>query len=174
MVAGEKPALCITEPEAGSAATDMTTTAVRDGDDSVITGQKRGITGASISKTLLIFSRVHEGAQDDGIGGILVESTTPGIELGKRWPMRGLRGLPECEVYLRGCRVGAGNLRVREDGCRKLMSASNGHHLGAAPVALGIAEGRQIWRCATPRNAGSSAVRSRRSRACSGCSPTWD
>ena len=141
IVAGDKPAICITEPDAGSAATDMRTTAVRDGDDYVVDGHKRWITGAGISKIYLIFARIKENAHDFGIGGIIAEAGSPGLEVGKRWPMMGLRGLPECDVHLRGCRLGAGNLLVRDGGFRKLMTAYNSQRLGAATVAMGVAEG---------------------------------
>ena len=141
VVAGDKPAICITEPEAGSAATDMTTSALRDADDYVITGDKRWITGAGVSKTYLIFTRIQENGHDFGIGGILAEADSPGLEVGKRWPMMGLRGLPECDLHLRACRVPATNMLVREHGFRQLMTAYNGQRLGAAAVAMGIAEG---------------------------------
>ena len=141
VVAGDKPAICITEPQAGSAATDMTTTAVRDGDHYIVDGQKRWITGAGVSKIYLIFARIQENGHDFGIGGILAEAGAPGLEVGKRWPMMGLRGLPECDVHFRACRAAADNLLVREHGFRQLMTAYNGQRLGAATVALGIAAG---------------------------------
>ena len=141
VVAGDKPAICITEPQAGSAATDLTTTAVRDGDSYIVDGQKRWITGAGVSKTYLIFARIQENGHDFGIGGILTEADTPGLEVGKRWPIMGLRGLPECDVHFRACRAAADDLLVREHGFRRLMTAYNGQRLGAATVALGIAAG---------------------------------
>ena len=141
VIAGDKPAICITEPQAGSAATDLTTCAVRDGDDYVLSGHKRWITGAGISQTYLVFARITEGGQDFGIGGLIAEGGAAGLEVGKRWPMMGLRGLPECDVHFRECRVPADNLLVHEGGFQKLMNAYNAQRLGAAAVALGIAEG---------------------------------
>ena len=138
---GEKPAICITEPEAGSAATDMQTSARRDGDDFVLNGTKRFITGAGVSTLYLVFTRFEDGPAAGNIGGILVESNSPGLRVGKRWPMMGLRGLPECDVHFEDCRVPRGNLLVEQDGFKKLMSAYNGQRLGAATVALGIAAG---------------------------------
>ena len=55
---GDKPAICITEPDAGSAATEMTTRADRKGDQYVINGKKHWITGGGVSKFHLIFARV--------------------------------------------------------------------------------------------------------------------
>jgi sugar lactone lactonase YvrE len=72
VLAGDKPAICITEPEAGSAATEMRTTARRQGDAYVLDGSKTWITGGGISKLHLIFARVHDAAgRDQGIGGFI-------------------------------------------------------------------------------------------------------
>ena len=71
VLAGDKPAICITEPDAGSAATDMTTTAVKKGDTYVINGKKHWITGGGVSKLHLIFARVIEDGEDMGIGGFI-------------------------------------------------------------------------------------------------------
>ncbi len=137
VVQGDKPCVCITEPQAGSAATEMTTSMVADGDDLVVNGTKRFITGAGVSTLYLVFARLDGG----GIGGVLVEAGTPGFRVGKRWPMMGLRGLPECDVHFEDCRVPRGNLLAREDGFKRLMAAYNGQRLGAATVAAGIAGG---------------------------------
>ena len=63
---GDKPAICITEPEAGSAATEMTTRAVRRGDEWVVDGVKHWITGGGVSRLHLIFARAIEEGQDRG------------------------------------------------------------------------------------------------------------
>ena len=78
----------------------------------------------------------------DGIGGLLVERDTPGFRIGRRELMMGLRGIPEGELHFEGCEVPQQNLLVGPgDGFKKLMSAYNGQRLGAATVALGIAQG---------------------------------
>jgi len=142
VVAGEKPAIAITEPEAGSAATSMTTRAARDGDAFVLDGEKRWITGAGVSQLYLVFARFDGVAGAAGIGGLLVEATTPGLSVPKvRW-MMGLRGMPEGDVVFRGCRVPVENLLVGPgDGFKRLMTAYNSQRVGAATVALGIAQG---------------------------------
>ena len=69
---GDKPAICITEPEAGSDALAMTTRADRRGDMYIITGKKHWITGAGVSRLHLIFARVFdERGEELGIGGFL-------------------------------------------------------------------------------------------------------
>jgi hypothetical protein len=138
---GEKPAIAITEPEAGSAATDMTTRAVRDGADFVLNGRKHWITGAGISQLHLVFARFDGIAGADGVGALWVERGTPGFRVGRREQAMGLRGLPEAELLFEDCRVPAGNLVVGAGGFRKLMACYNGQRLGAATVALGVAQG---------------------------------
>jgi hypothetical protein len=142
IVEGEKPAIAITEPEAGSAATLLTTTARRDGDDFVLDGEKRWITGAGVSQLYLVFARFDGVPRAAGVGGLLVEATTPGLSVPKvRW-MMGLRGMPEGDVVFRDCRVPAANLLVAPgDGFKRLMTSYNAQRVGAATVALGIAQG---------------------------------
>ena len=64
VLAGDKPAILITEPEAGSAATDMRTRAVRRGDTWVIDGDKTWITGGGVSRLHLIFARAFEDGEE--------------------------------------------------------------------------------------------------------------
>jgi alkylation response protein AidB-like acyl-CoA dehydrogenase len=142
VVEGEKPAIAITEPEAGSAATDLTTRAEATGDGFVLTGHKRYITGAGTSRLYLVYARLDDRPGAAGIGGVFVERDTPGFRIGHRELMMGLRGIPEGELHFEGCRVPKENLLVGPgDGFKKLMRAYNGQRLGAATVALGLAQG---------------------------------
>lgn len=139
---GEKPAIAITEPEAGSAATDLTTHAEETSAGLRLTGHKRYITGAGTSRLYLVFARFGDRPGAEGIGGVLVERDTPGFRIGRREPMMGLRGIPEGELHFDGCVVPRDNLLVGPgDGFKKLMRAYNGQRLGAATVALGLAQG---------------------------------
>ena len=73
---GDKPAICITEPDAGSAATEMTTRADKKGDKYIINGKKHWITGAGASRLHLVFARVFdEQGEEQGIGGSLACGT---------------------------------------------------------------------------------------------------
>lgn len=139
---GEKPAIAITEPEAGSAATMLTTRAVKDGDAYVLDGEKRWITGAGVSRLYLVLARFGDVPRAAGVGGLLVEASTPGLAVPKiRW-MMGLRGMPEGDLVFERCRVPADNLLVGPgDGFKRLMTSYNSQRVGAATVALGIAAG---------------------------------
>ncbi|SDB57702.1 3-sulfinopropanoyl-CoA desulfinase [Belnapia rosea] len=149
VLAGDKPAICITEPEAGSAATEMTTRAVRRGDEWVVDGVKHWITGGGVSRLHLIFARAFEDGRDLGIGGFLVvregERDPPGLVIHRRIPSMGLKGMPEAEIRFEGLVVpDAMVLRPPGGFARgfgRLMDAYNGQRVGAATVALGIAAG---------------------------------
>ena len=141
---GDKPAIGMTEPDAGTALTDLTTRADKKGDKYIINGTKHWITGGGISVTNLIFARFFDGGQELGIGGILVDKGTPGFTFGRVEKAMGLRGIPETELIFNNCEVPAENVVVMgngTEGFKKLMNGYNGQRVGAGAVALGIAQG---------------------------------
>jgi 3-sulfinopropanoyl-CoA desulfinase len=141
VVRGDKPAIAITEPDAGSAASDLSTRAERDGSHWVLSGVKRWITGAGVSQTYVVFCRFDGIPGPDGIGALIVEADTPGLTVTRRERAMGMRGIPEGEVVFDRCRVPGENLLLPAGGFKQLMSAYNGQRLGAATVALGLAQG---------------------------------
>ncbi|RYJ03876.1 MAG: acyl-CoA dehydrogenase [Acetobacteraceae bacterium] len=149
VLAGDKPAICITEPGAGSAATDMATRADRRGDGWVINGEKHWITGGGISRLHLIFARAFEDGRELGIGGFLVvrngERDPAGLIVHRRIPSMGLKGMPEAEIRFRDLFVPDDMLLAPAGGFArgfgKLMDAYNGQRVGAATVALGLGAG---------------------------------
>ena len=139
---GEKPAIAITEPEAGSAATDLVTRADEAPEGWTLGGEKRWITGAGTSRLYLVYCRMGDQPGAEGIGGILVERDTPGFTIGERDRTMGLRGIPEGRLRFDRCRVPAEQVLVGPpDGFKRLMRAYNSQRLGAATVALGLAQG---------------------------------
>lgn len=146
VLAGDKPAICITEPQAGSAATEMTTTAVKQGDRYILNGKKHWITGGGVSKLHLIFARVLENGEEQGIGGFLaVRGESKGLKIGKREPTMGLRGIPETELIFEDLEIPLAHVVQLPQGFRRgfaaLMTAYNSQRVGAATVAHGIALG---------------------------------
>ena len=147
VLSGDKPAICITEPEAGSAATAMTTRAVRRGNHYVLNGRKHWITGGGVSRLHLVFARViDEAGKDEGIAGfIVVRDGKNGLRVGRREPAMGVRGLPETEIFLEDLEVAPAMMLTSPRGLRHgfadLMRAYNGQRVGAATVALGLAAG---------------------------------
>ncbi len=147
VLAGDKPAICITEPDAGSDATAMTTRAVKRGNTYVINGKKHWITGAGVSKLHFIFARVFdEKGEDLGIGGFLaVLGESKGLRVGKREPTMGLRGIPEGEIIFEDLEVSADMAVLPPSGFKRgfpdLMNAYNSQRVGAGTVAIGVAGG---------------------------------
>jgi alkylation response protein AidB-like acyl-CoA dehydrogenase len=143
---GDKPAICITEPNAGSAATQMTTRADKKGDKYILNGIKHWITGGGVSKFHLIFARVFdENGEELGIGSFIAISGEQGLTVGKREPTMGLRSIPETEIIIQDMELSADRLIQPPKGLARgfagLMNAYNSQRVGAGTVALGIAQG---------------------------------
>jgi alkylation response protein AidB-like acyl-CoA dehydrogenase len=147
VLSGDKPAICITEPEAGSDATAMTTRADRRGDRYVINGRKHWITGGGVSRLHLIFARVFdESGTELGTGGFLaVRDEAKGLRITRRERTMGLRGMPEGELAFENLEVPAAMAVLPPSGFRRgfadLMTAYNSQRVGAGSVAMGIAAG---------------------------------
>ena len=152
VLAGDKPAICISEPDAGSAATEMTTTARKVGDKYILNGTKHWITGGGVSKVHLIFARIldEEGA-DLGIGGFIVicdpqkNQFPTGFEVMGREYTLGLCGMPEAELRFTDLEVGGDMLLTPPSGFKRgfadLMNAYNSQRVGAGTIAMGVAAG---------------------------------
>jgi 3-sulfinopropanoyl-CoA desulfinase len=147
VLAGDKPAICITEPGAGSSAGEMTTRADMKGNRYIVNGTKHWITGGGVSRLHLIFAKVFDEAGEElGIGGFMaVRDETPGLKIVKREPTMGLRGIPEAEIAFEDMDLPPSALVIPPRGLKKgfadLMTAYNSQRVGAGTVALGIAEG---------------------------------
>ena len=146
VLAGDKPAICITEPTAGSAATKMRAKAVRTAGGYVLNGEKYWITGGGVSRVHLIFARVIDNGEEHGIGGFLAfRDETAGLRIGIREPAMGLRGIPETYVHFDDMFVPDAMVLKLPQGFRNgfadLMNAYNSQRVGAATVAYGIAQG---------------------------------
>ncbi|GAB5447398.1 3-sulfinopropanoyl-CoA desulfinase [Gymnodinialimonas sp.] len=151
VLAGDKPAICITEPEAGSAATQMRTTAQKRGDTYILNGTKHWITGGGVSKLHLIFAQVlDEGGMPQGIGGFIVhvddhDAPPKGFTVARREHTMGLCGMPEAELHFDDLEVDAKWLVTPPSGLKRgfadLMNAYNSQRVGAGTIALGVAAG---------------------------------
>ncbi|MGA2567212.1 MAG: 3-sulfinopropanoyl-CoA desulfinase [Pseudolabrys sp.] len=151
VLAGDKPAICITEPDAGSDALAMTTRADRRGDKFIINGKKHWITGAGVSRLHLIFAHVFdERGEELGIGGFLAvrresENAAKSLRVTRREQTMGLRGMPEGELVFEDLEVPADMAVLPPSGFRRgfadLMNAYNSQRVGAGTVAMGIAAG---------------------------------
>ena len=125
VLAGDKPAICITEPGAGSAASEMTTRADRRGNGFVINGKKHWITGGGVSRLHLVFARVFdEQGEEEGIGGfIAIRDETQGPQDRQARAGDGTARHPRGRDHLRGHggdgrRAGLAAARAEEGLCR--------------------------------------------------------
>jgi alkylation response protein AidB-like acyl-CoA dehydrogenase len=141
LVRGEAmAAINITEPEAGSAMTDLATTAIKDGDEYIISGSKRHITGAGVAEYLVTFCRFEDVPGAKGIGAVLIENDREGVVCGRNPNWLGLRGIPHPEVTLREVRIPTGNLLFPPGHFARLMRAFNLERLHNAVLSLGFAQ----------------------------------
>ncbi|MGJ9413710.1 acyl-CoA dehydrogenase family protein [Aeromicrobium sp. CF4.19] len=136
LLAGEKViALGMTEPEAGSAATELRTTAKLDGDHYVVNGSKVFSTHSPDADIFLVYVRFGPGV--NGIGSLIVERDTPGFAVGK--PAAFMSGEEWSQLYFDNCRVPLDNLLLGEGGFKKQISGFNVERIGnsARSLALG-------------------------------------
>lgn len=128
---------CLTEPNSGSDAAALRTTAVRDGDHYVLNGSKAFISGAGASDIYVVMVRTgEEGAK--GISAIVVENGTAGLSFGANEKKMGWNAQPTAEVVFDNCRVPVANLIGAEgDGFKYAMAGLDGGRLNIAACSLG-------------------------------------
>lgn len=131
---------CLTEPNAGSDAASLKTTAVKDKDHYILNGTKAFISGGSVSDVYICMVRTgNEGAK--GISCILVEKDTPGLSFGKKEVKLGWHSQPTTMVFFENCRVPAANLIGAEgQGFNIALSALNGGRINIAACSVGGAK----------------------------------
>ena len=141
IISGEKTmAVAISEPDAGSAATDMRTTARPSGDGYVITGTKRWISNGGEADLYLVYARLTDEPGSKGIGALVVEKGTPGLSFGPPERLMGFRGIPSADVILDEVWVPKENLVVPAGGFGKLFGVFSIERLGNTTMSLGIGQ----------------------------------
>jgi alkylation response protein AidB-like acyl-CoA dehydrogenase len=133
-------AIGISEPDAGSAATDLRTTARREGDELVINGTKRWISGGGHANHYLLYARLNDEIGAKAIGAIIVPADTPGLSFGTQEKLMGFRGIPSADLVFDDARVPVENLVVDAGGFPKLFSVFSIERLGNATMSLAIAQ----------------------------------
>jgi alkylation response protein AidB-like acyl-CoA dehydrogenase len=141
VVAGELTmAIGISEPDAGSAATDMRTRARLDGDEYVITGNKRWISNGGHADAYLLYCRLADVPGARGIGALIVSADAAGLTFGEREHLMGWRGIPSADLVFDEVRVPAANLVVPAGGFGKLFGVFSIERLGNATMSLAIGQ----------------------------------
>jgi len=136
---GEIGGFCLTEPESGSDAGAMRTTARREGDEWVLDGEKAWITNAGPGTVFVTLAKTDPSAGKRGISAFVVPSDAPGFRVGAGEEKLGLRASKTAAVYFDGCRIPAGHLLGEEGEGFKIALATLDHsRLGIAAQAVGI------------------------------------
>jgi alkylation response protein AidB-like acyl-CoA dehydrogenase len=131
----------MTEPEAGSDLTSLSTKLVEDGDGYLLNGRKVFISGGGEASHYLVYCRFGDVPGYKGIGGVLVERGASGFSFGKQEEFMGLRGMPSCDLIFEDVRVPKENIVVEEGGFRNLMTTFDLERCGNAAMCLGVAGG---------------------------------
>lgn len=134
-------AVSMSEPDAGTALTDLKTRARINGDEIVIDGTKRWCSGAGHSGGYVVFCRFDDIPGPKGIGAVFVEKSTKGLSFGEQEQMMGFRGVPSADIFLDNVRVSKANLVAGPGEFARLMSLFNIERLGNSTMALGVAAG---------------------------------
>jgi alkylation response protein AidB-like acyl-CoA dehydrogenase len=138
----DKGCFALTEPQAGSDATNQHTLAVRDGDHYVVNGRKIFVTNGREASTAMVFCQTDRDKAHHGITALLIEKGTAGFLVPKTEDKLGIRASDTAEFVFEDCRVPVAN-RLGEEGMgfKIAMSSLDGGRIGIAAQALGIATG---------------------------------
>ncbi len=134
-------AVSMSEPQAGSALTDLQTTAQLHGDTVVINGTKRWCSGGGHADGYVVYCRMSADPGARGIGAVYVEKDRKGLSFGAQEALMGFRGVPSSDIYLDNVELPAENIIVPAGGFRKLMEAFDLERCGNATMSLGQASG---------------------------------
>ena len=133
---------CISEAEAGSDPAAMRTSAVRDGDEWVLSGTKTWISMASASSAFAVLAKTDPDAGARGVSAFYVRHDDPGFSVGKAEDKLGIKGSPTCQVHFDDCRIPADRLLGEQDrGFTYAMQAFDHTRLVVGAQAVGIAQG---------------------------------
>jgi alkylation response protein AidB-like acyl-CoA dehydrogenase len=134
-------AVAMSEPEAGTALTDLTTTAEIKGDRIIVNGNKRWCTGGGTADGYVVYARIGTKAGAKGVGAVYVPDGVKGLTFGAREEMMGFRGTTTADIYFDNVSVPIDHLIVPEGGFPKLMEAFDLERCGNATMCLGLAAG---------------------------------
>ena len=143
---GEKlGAFCLTEPGAGSDATQIRTTAVREDDHYVLNGTKIYVANGDIAEIFTVFASADAEGGGNGITGFIVEKDYPGFKVGRNERTMGIRGCSIVQLFFDDCRVPLESILGGEEAVGQGIGAAKGtqdfSRLSMAAICLGAAEG---------------------------------
>ena len=133
-------AVSMSEPNAGSALTDLTTKANILKDKVVLNGQKRWCSGAGHADAYVVYSRMSEERGAKGIGAVLLEKNSKGFTFGKPEQHMGFRGVPSADMYFDNVEIPLKNIIIPAGGFKKLMEAFDLERCGNTTMSLSCAQ----------------------------------
>ncbi|MBT3938760.1 MAG: acyl-CoA dehydrogenase, partial [Pelagibacterales bacterium] len=133
-------AVSMSEPNAGSALTDLITKAEVKQDKIILNGQKRWCSGAGHADAYVVYSRMSEEKGAKGIGAVLLEKNTKGFSFGKPENHMGFRGVPSADMYFDNVEIPLKNIIVPAGGFKKLMEAFDLERCGNTTMSLACAQ----------------------------------
>ncbi len=134
-------AYCLTEPEAGSDAQNLRTTAVKEGGHYVLNGTKNFITNGQIADVYVVYAKTDPEAGHRGISAFIVDGTSEGLTRGNKENTMGIRASSTCSLFFTNVRVPAENLVASEgQGFKVALATLDGGRIGIAAQALGIGQ----------------------------------
>jgi len=135
-------AVAMSEPNAGTALTDLITRAEIVGDQVILNGNKRWCSGGGHADGYVVYCRLSDAPGAAGIGAVYVENGTPGLTFGAPESLMGFRGVPSADLYFDNVRVPTHHIVVPANGgFKKLMEAFDLERCGNATMALAQASG---------------------------------
>ena len=134
-------AVAMSEPDAGTALTDLTTHATIKGGRIIVTGTKRWCTGAGTADGYVVYCRIGEAKGAKGVGAVYVPAGVKGLSFGAREELMGFRGTTTADIFFEGVEVPDDHLIVPAGGFPKLMEAFDLERCGNATMCLGLAAG---------------------------------
>ena len=133
---------CLTEPGSGSDASGMQTTAIRDGDSYIITGNKLFITNGSYAATYVVMAKTETTGGNNGISAFIVERSTKGVSVGKKENKLGMRASDTVAMMFDEVRVPKENLiGIEGEGFTQALVVLDSGRIGIAALSVGLAQG---------------------------------
>lgn len=135
-------AFALTEPNAGSDAGGIQTTAVKDGDHYVLNGRKQWITNGGEAEIYTVIALTDKAKGARGASAFIVEKGTPGFSFGKKENKMGIRASATRELIFENCRIPQSNILSREGmGFIVAMKTLDQSRVGVGSQGLGVAQG---------------------------------
>jgi alkylation response protein AidB-like acyl-CoA dehydrogenase len=133
-------AVAISEPDAGSAATDLRTRATLSDGVYTVNGGKRWISNGGEADYYVVYARMSDDPGAKGVGALIINADSPGVSFGSQEKLMGFRGIPSADVLFDEVRVPEDQLLVDAGGFRQLFGAFSIERLGNSTMSLAIAQ----------------------------------